>query len=332
MREHHRSDERRSGGRGQGRGQGRQRGPQDWRERPQGQRFARRPEGEGAWGGLADTGDDGHGRWRDDEGYGRQGGGERVRGFGRPEPGDERWDPRRRGSGRDRTSPEEWRQIRRDDVGVAQQAYGFGGGYGRDEQWGADPPGDPDWTQPLYAGPNRDDEPNYGPSLGPPRRGDYGALEQEQAWVAGGGPERWHHDDGFERGFASHDRRPPYARGPHAGKGPRGWTRSDDRILEDVCEALTRDPEIDASDIEVSCSGGEITLRGTVDSRRTRRRAEECIEDLPGVRDVHNELRTQDRREAREPASGGGEPRDAGAPVRRGELSQGGVVSGEKIG
>ena len=31
------------------------------------------------------------------------------------------------------------------------------------------------------------------------------------------------------------------ARGPHIGKGPRGYKRSDDRIREDVNERLTRD-------------------------------------------------------------------------------------------
>ena len=45
MREHHREDERRSGGRSRGR---HRRDPQDWRERPEGQRFTRRAEGEGA--------------------------------------------------------------------------------------------------------------------------------------------------------------------------------------------------------------------------------------------------------------------------------------------
>jgi hypothetical protein len=36
---------------------------------------------------------------------------------------------------------------------------------------------------------------------------------------------------------------------------------------------------------------GEVILSGTVDDRRTRRLAEEIIEDLPGVRDVRCDLR-----------------------------------------
>jgi hypothetical protein len=77
----------------------------------------------------------------------------------------------------------------------------------------------------------------------------------------------------------------------HAGRGPRNYQRSDDRIREDVSERLTADHRIDASDIEVRVASGEVTLIGTVDDRRTRRLAEEIIEDLPGVKDVRNDLR-----------------------------------------
>jgi hypothetical protein len=38
--------------------------------------------------------------------------------------------------------------------------------------------------------------------------------------------------------------------GPHAGRGPKGYQRSDERIKEDICDCLTRDPDVDASEIE----------------------------------------------------------------------------------
>jgi hypothetical protein len=79
--------------------------------------------------------------------------------------------------------------------------------------------------------------------------------------------------------------------GMFAGRGPRNYQRSDDRVREDVNERLTADPRIDASDIDVRVQNGEVTLSGSVDDRRTRRLAEEIIEDLPGVRDVRNDLR-----------------------------------------
>jgi BON domain len=80
-------------------------------------------------------------------------------------------------------------------------------------------------------------------------------------------------------------------RGPHRGKGPKGFEHSDARIHERVCEALSDDHNIDASDIEVSVHQGEVTLSGTVDHRDTKRMAEDCVLQCSGVRDVHNQLR-----------------------------------------
>ena len=39
--------------------------------------------------------------------------------------------------------------------------------------------------------------------------------------------------------------------GPHRGRGPKGYTRSDERIREDVNDRLSDDPFVDASEIEV---------------------------------------------------------------------------------
>src|SRR5690606_10980288 len=75
------------------------------------------------------------------------------------------------------------------------------------------------------------------------------------------------------------------------GRGPRGYTRPDDRISDDVHQRLTDDPWVDASDIEVRVAAGEVTLDGTVSDRDEKRRAEQCIEDVPGVRHVQNNLR-----------------------------------------
>ena len=86
----------------------------------------------------------------------------------------------------------------------------------------------------------------------------------------------------------------------HRGRGPRGYQRSDERIREDVCDCLTEDPQIDASNLEVTVKNGEVTLSGSIDSRGDKRRAEELIEDLSGVKDVHNNLRvaTEQKTEA----------------------------------
>jgi osmotically-inducible protein OsmY len=86
--------------------------------------------------------------------------------------------------------------------------------------------------------------------------------------------------------------------GPESGNGPKGYRRSDERLLEDVCERLTRHGWLDASGIKVSCERGEIVLRGRVNNRDARRLAEACAHSVSGVQQVQNKLklRTFDRK------------------------------------
>ena len=79
---------------------------------------------------------------------------------------------------------------------------------------------------------------------------------------------------------------------PHMiGRGPKGYQRSDDRIREDLCDRMTDDPILDASEIEIDVRQGEVTLTGLVTSRDQKRRAEDIAESISGVRDVTNQLR-----------------------------------------
>ena len=79
----------------------------------------------------------------------------------------------------------------------------------------------------------------------------------------------------------------------HRGRGPKGYRRSDERILEDVNDRLTEDPRVDASEVQVDVQGGEVTLTGTVGSREERRRAEDVAEGASGVTYVMNNLRVR---------------------------------------
>jgi len=79
--------------------------------------------------------------------------------------------------------------------------------------------------------------------------------------------------------------------GPHAGRGPRGYQRSDERIREEINDRLTAHGMIDASDIEVIVDHGEVTLDGLVGSRAEKRAAEDVADEIHGVREVHNHLR-----------------------------------------
>jgi osmotically-inducible protein OsmY len=84
-----------------------------------------------------------------------------------------------------------------------------------------------------------------------------------------------------------------YGTGGFEGRGPKGYTRSDARIEEDVNEALTRDPELDASDIEVRVNGGVVELSGKVADRWAKRRAYDDVDDCPGVREVRSALKVE---------------------------------------
>lgn len=80
----------------------------------------------------------------------------------------------------------------------------------------------------------------------------------------------------------------------HSGRGPQNYTRSDDRIREDVNDSLTDDWGVDASNVTVTVKNGDVTLDGTVATRLQKRRAEDCAEEVSGVKNVQNNLRIQD--------------------------------------
>jgi osmotically-inducible protein OsmY len=100
--------------------------------------------------------------------------------------------------------------------------------------------------------------------------GGYGGSSQQ-----GGSPWR----SGSEQGFR--------------GKGPKGFTRSDERLKEVICESLTDDNDVDASEISVDVKDGKVTLTGTVSERRQKYLIEESVEETGGVKEVDNQLRVR---------------------------------------
>jgi osmotically-inducible protein OsmY len=78
--------------------------------------------------------------------------------------------------------------------------------------------------------------------------------------------------------------------GPYAGIGPRGYKRSDEDIFSDVCSRLTDHGDIDAREVQVEVDDGEVTISGTVDSRRTKFMVEDTVDSVPGVNEIHNRL------------------------------------------
>jgi hypothetical protein len=169
------------------------------------------------------------------------------------------------------------------------------GGYGQSTGWRGDEP----FEQSREMG--RHDY--YGAS----DRGGYGAQGPGPGRT--GGYDRGY-DQGYGRGYGrgygygrhgGYDQNIGYGpgqmpRGDHRGKGPKGYTRSDERIREIVCEALSDDDQVDASGIEVTVKHGDVILSGTVEDRQMKRMAEDVVERCAGVNEVQNQLRVQSER------------------------------------
>lgn len=107
--------------------------------------------------------------------------------------------------------------------------------------------------------------------------------------------------------------------GPYSGIGPKGYRRSDDRIWDDVCERMTENGLLDASQVQVEVKDGDVRLSGQVRSRREKRLAEDITESVSGVREIHNELRLSGD------ASRGGVYRNPAGVGRREDVGGSGV-------
>jgi osmotically-inducible protein OsmY len=144
-----------------------------------------------------------------------------------------------------------------------------------------------DEWQEAYArgGPVRSDEPErdyYFENIAAPMRSEHSSEQQRQlrrmSWRAAGVQD--YPGGSLEVQIAA----------SHRGKGPKGYRPSDERLRERVCERLTDDPFIDATDIEVSVANGEITLSGSVNTRQMKYAVEDLIADMPGITTVHNSI------------------------------------------
>jgi hypothetical protein len=88
----------------------------------------------------------------------------------------------------------------------------------------------------------------------------------------------------------------PGARTPfrgHRRNTPKNYRRSDERIREDICDALSSE-DIDATEIEINVKNGEVTLTGTVPHREMKYVAERVADCCPGVTDIANNLRVRE--------------------------------------
>ncbi|MBZ0234664.1 MAG: BON domain-containing protein [Deltaproteobacteria bacterium] len=222
------------------------------------------------------------GGWRDEDD------GDRERRFGRFGRMDED-----RGRDDERMRYQGWGGQSGSGSGMMTGRYGGGGqeDWGREQQMGYGRGG-------MGGGGYERGGGRYGESTGYGYGGGYGGQQMGMGGQRHGGQSMYGDEPYGGRG--QQYGRGQYGRermGGFRGKGPSGYTRSDERIREDVNDALTEDDEVDASSIEVQVKNGEVTLSGTVTERRMKRAAEDCVERIPGVKDVTNHIRVQEQRE-----------------------------------
>jgi hypothetical protein len=72
--------------------------------------------------------------------------------------------------------------------------------------------------------------------------------------------------------------------------GPKNYTRTDERIREELCERLAHQSGLDVSEVDVTVMGSIVTLTGSVDNRRIKYEVEDIADDTFGVTDVINKL------------------------------------------
>lgn len=173
--------------------------------------------------------------------------------------------------------------------GANYDRYGDRGRYGQGQYYGGGHGGSSygsNYGRPGYGRSDYGDQREYGRGRGR----EYGSGDsEERSWWDRTADEvsSWFGDEDAER----RRERDRTLRGMYRGKGPRNYSRSDERVKEDVNDRLSDDPFVDASDIDVTVTNGEVTLTGTVDHRSTKRRAEDLAESVSGVKNVENRLR-----------------------------------------
>lgn len=151
------------------------------------------------------------------------------------------------------------------------------------EAWNMPGPGGQQWAGPAWGGPMMQ---------GPMPQG---------GWTCGPG---WSPGPGMNYG---------YGPGHAAGYAPPyyGGLPTDAEIEEMIYDAVDSDPLIPFdSDIDVSVEAGTVYLRGDVPSKRIKHAAGDDAWWIPGVVDVHNDMKVTPRRKEKTEQTAQGEQSD----------------------
>jgi osmotically-inducible protein OsmY len=77
-----------------------------------------------------------------------------------------------------------------------------------------------------------------------------------------------------------------YLRNPHENQAHI----SDEKIREDICQALFISHDVNASGIDVNVTNGRAHLKGQVEDKTDREIVNEVVERVAGVRSIQNDL------------------------------------------
>lgn len=156
-----------------------------------------------------------------------------------------------------------------------------------------DPDQSRDWQQSYGGGygPERSGQGDYGRGYGLGRSGQRGFGRGSRAPYSehyglgrgGYGTSEW----GKDYGNARRMNEPLERYRP----GPKGYTRTDDRIREEISERLRFAYEIDSSEVSVGVKDGKVTLEGTVPERRMKHAIEDIADRCSGGQEIENNVR-----------------------------------------
>ncbi len=207
-----------------------------------------------------------------------------------------------------------------------------GSAYGESDSFGTGENPRRAWDDEESYGPSSGDYPMYGRSQFGAQSGygrDYGRSSQSQRGFGQDfrerfAEERYGREPEYGYGFGQG----PYKRevGEFRGRGPKGYERSDERLREIICERLTDEPSVDASDVSIEVKDKVVKLTGHVSDRRTKYEIEDLVEHCGGVKDIDNQIRVR---------TGFGMTQSSGAHVRTNDQpssSTGTSTAGQKSG
>ncbi|MCI3207849.1 MULTISPECIES: BON domain-containing protein [Pandoraea] len=147
----------------------------------------------------------------------------------------------------------------------------------------------------------------YGRDYGRDYDRDYGSgvsqggAQQQRYGTGEPGQGRWQgRQDAGQRGYGDYGGYGPYggnSGGPSMDmrhrQGPKGYSRTDERIREDVCERLCMAHQLEVQEVSVQVKDGHVELQGHVPQRWMKHVIEDVAEQCFGVQDVENRIRTQ---------------------------------------